>query len=207
MRSKQLKPSSSEVAATAPAPCAALVLAAGRGRRFGSDKRVAPMADGQTLLAATLARVPAQFDQVWVVIAGHDDAQALGVPPAVKVVRAQQAESGMGASLAAGIAALADSPCEVAAVLLGDMPWLAEGTLARLREAATAQHIVVPECQGRRGHPVLFGQAFWPELAQLQGDQGGRVVLLAHPRALRVIEVEDSGVWRDVDTPADLLGR
>ncbi|WP_312935130.1 NTP transferase domain-containing protein, partial [Pseudomonas sp.] len=80
-------------------------------------------------------------------------------------------------------------------------------TLARLREAATAQRIVVPECQGRRGHPVLFGRAFWPELGQVQGDQGGRAVLLAHPQALRVIEVEDAAIWQDVDTPADLLGR
>ncbi|WP_312936710.1 NTP transferase domain-containing protein, partial [Pseudomonas sp.] len=131
MRSKQLNPSRSEVAAIAAAPCAALVLAAGRGRRFGSDKRLAGLADGQALLAATLSRVQAQFDEVWVVIAGHDDAEALGVPPAVRVVHAQQADSGMGASLAAGIGALAGSGAEAAAVLLGDMPWLAGATLAR----------------------------------------------------------------------------
>lgn len=203
MRSKQL----STVRPEGAALCAALVLAAGRGRRFGSDKRLARLGNGQTVLATTVRRAQAQFDEVWVVIAGHDDAQALGLPHGVRVVRAQNADQGLGASLAAGVAAMRESQACVLAVLLGDMPWLADDTPLRLREAATAECIVLPCRDGRRGHPVLFGRRFWPELEQVGGDQGGRAVLQAHPQACLDVEVADPGIWLDIDTPGDLAGR
>ncbi|MFS0827450.1 nucleotidyltransferase family protein [Pseudomonas phoenicis] len=203
MRSKQLSTVCPEGAVT----CAALVLAAGRGRRFGSDKRLARLGDGQTVLATTVRRAQAHFDEVWVVIAGHDDPQALALPEGVRVVRAQHADQGMGASLAAGVRAMRASQTCVLAVLLGDMPWLAADTLLRLRETATAERIVLPCHDGRRGHPVLFGRQFWPELERVGGDQGGRPVLRAHAQACLEVEVADPGIWLDIDTPDDLAGR
>ncbi|HCK4783779.1 TPA: nucleotidyltransferase family protein, partial [Pseudomonas aeruginosa] len=48
------------------------------------------------------------------------------------------------------------------------------------------------------------GRAFWDALAQLDGDQGARRVLLAHRPAWREVPCDDPGVLRDVDTPAAL---
>lgn len=200
MRSKQLHSTCPE----AQPHCVALLLAAGQGRRFGSDKRRARLADGQTLLAASVGNAQAQFAEVWVVIGADDDPQALGLPASVQLARAPLGSDGMGASLAAGMQALAGSTAEAVAVLLGDMPWIASTTLARLQHAASAQTIVVPQYQGQRGHPVLFGRTFWPALRQASGDQGGRSVLQLNAAACRVIEVIDAGVLRDVDTPGDL---
>lgn len=200
MRSKQLQSTCPE----ARVRCVALLLAAGKGRRFGSDKRQAQLADGQTLLAASVGNAQAQFPEVWVVIGAEDDPQALGLPPSVQLVRAPRGGDGMGASLAAGVQALAGSGADALAVLLGDMPWIASATLARLQQAAGADSIVMPQYQGRRGHPVLFGRQFWAALGQAGGDQGGRQVLQDNPHAWRLIEVSDAGVLRDVDTPADL---
>ena len=89
------------------------------------------------------------------------------------------------------------------AVLLGDMPWIAADTLERLAAMATPEAIVFLY-DGQRGHPVLFGRAFWDALAQLDGDQGARRVLLAHRPAWREVPCDDPGVLRDVDTPAAL---
>ncbi|WP_050577211.1 nucleotidyltransferase family protein [Pseudomonas cremoricolorata] len=200
MRSKQLHSTCPE----AQSHCVALLLAAGKGRRFGSDKRQARLADGQTLLAASVGNAQAQFAEVWVVIGADDDPQALGLPMSVQLVRAPRGSDGMGASLAAGMQALAGSPAEAVAVLLGDMPWIAGATLARLQQAAGAELIVMPHCHGQRGHPVLFGRAFWAALGESSGDQGGRQVLRDNAHACRVIEVIDAGVLRDVDTPGDL---
>lgn len=181
----------------------ALVLAAGQGRRFGSDKRRAVLADGRSLLAATLAQAQSQFARVFVLLRDSDDAQALGVPAGVEVLRCAdaQAAQGMGHSLAAAVRALQEQAASAIAVLLGDMPWVSGATLQALAMQARAQRIVFPLLDGQRGHPVLFGRAFWAQLQQLSGDSGAKALLAAQPQACFAVAVDDRGVLRDVDTP------
>jgi molybdenum cofactor cytidylyltransferase len=193
----------------------ALVLAAGQGRRFGSDKRRALLADGTPLLVASLLQAQRNFAQVFVLLQSGDDAQALGVPAGVEVLRCADAELGMGHSLAAGIRALQQQSASAIAVLLGDMPWLSASTLQLLIDQAGPERIVFPCYQGRRGHPVLFGRDFWPQLQLLTGDVGAKALLAAQPQANAAgppeagaacieVAVDDPGVLRDVDTPAAL---
>ncbi len=185
--------------------CAGLVLAAGFGRRFGADKRRARLGDAHTLLAATLAGTGAAFEELWVVLREDDDARALGVPDDLSVIRSPQAERGMGASLAAGIGhLLAASEADSVAILLGDMPWITQATLRELRSHAHPSRIVLPWYAGERGQPVIFGRAFWPALATLTGDQGGKAVIAAHGQACVHVTVNDSGIVRDVDVAGDL---
>ncbi|WP_412460108.1 NTP transferase domain-containing protein [Pseudomonas sp. SC11] len=184
--------------------CAALVLAAGQGSRFGSDKRQAQLDDTHTVLQATLARALESFDRVYVVLRPGDDPSTLGIGSRVRTVHAEHALDGMGASLAAGIDAMAASDAHAVAVLLGDMPWIATATLTTLVCQADQQSIVLPCYQGRRGHPVIFGRRFWPALARLDGDHGGRALIEANPHACQVIEVDDPGILHDIDTPGDL---
>ena len=185
--------------------CIALVLAAGRSRRFGSDKRMAMLPCGQTVLAATLARVLQVFDDVRVVLRPGDDPVALAVDARVGIIWAEQAGEGMGSSLAAGVCALEQSQAKAVAVLLGDMPWVQAQTLLQLKALSTAQQIVVPVYQGERGHPVVFGRVFWPALGRLLGEQGGRKIVQASGEACVYKPVDDPGVLRDVDWPVDTL--
>lgn len=186
--------------------CVALVLAAGRGKRFGSDKRLARLPSGQTVLAATVARVLTGFDQVHVVLRPDDDPQHLGLDNRVALIHAEHTDEGMGVSLAAGIAALEASPAVAVAVLLGDMPWIDSRTLRQLCAQADSERILMPLHHGQRGHPVIFGRRFWPALLRANGDQGGRQVIGDNPQACVRIEVDDPGVVRDIDLPGDLAG-
>jgi molybdenum cofactor cytidylyltransferase len=183
----------------------ALVLAAGRGTRFGSDKRRATLADGRSLLAHSVERARAVFDDVRVVLREGEPGEAFGLPGDCRVIVSPDAASGMGHSLAAGAWSLLDSPARAVAILLGDMPWIESATLRQLAEAASASTIVLPRHAGQQGHPVIFGRDFWPALGQLGGDEGARSVVRAQRDCCVVVEVADAGVLRDVDTPQGLV--
>lgn len=157
-----------------------LVLAAGQGRRFGSDKRLARLADGTTLLAASVARAREAFAEVRVVVRAGDTPASLGLPAQQRLVHSLDASLGMGHSLAAGVAAARNSTARAIAVLLGDMPWIAADTLERLAAMATPEAIVFPLYDGQRGHPVLFGRAFW-DAACATGRRPGRAPCAAGP--------------------------
>ena len=186
---------------------AALLLAAGASRRFGADKRLAPLPSGDTLLATTLATYQRVVGHCTVVIDQADDVLAQWLHAAgatVVLADSRYPPCGMGDSLAQGMRQIASQHVDACLIALGDMPWVQDQTLKQLLEKLEQSPIVVPVWQGRRGHPVGFGARFFGELCQLSGDHGARAVLQAHSAACCVVQVADGGVVRDVDTPADL---
>lgn len=198
----------------------ALVMAAGLSRRFGTDKRRALLADGRTLLQATLAVAQSNFDATWVILRQQDDPWELGIDSNIHVLHAPAGDIGLGTSLGVAFSVFsvhatlpdlsrAQTSAEAAAVLLGDMPWVSPNTCRQLIDHAHAERIVLPRYQeprhqGRPGHPVLFGRSFWTTLGLLRGDTGARDVLKQHASECRFLEVDDPGIHRDVDNPLDL---
>ncbi|MBA3384688.1 MAG: nucleotidyltransferase family protein [Actinobacteria bacterium] len=140
---------------------AAVVLAAGAARRFGSPKQ-------RLLLPRVLERVRASAVAEIVVVAG---AHALEAD--VRVVECDDWERGPGASLRCGLEALAPE-VEAAVVVLADGPHLAPAAIDRVvatwRE--TAAEIVAASYGGDRGHPVLLARAAWSAVP----DEGARAL-------------------------------
>ena len=109
----------------------------------------------------------------------------------------------MGASLACGVQATANAKGWL--VALADMPWITPATIARVAAAvADGALLAAPFHAGERGHPVGFGAACYAQLAALTGDEGAKSVIAAHRDRVARIDVDDRGVLRDVDAPADL---
>jgi molybdenum cofactor cytidylyltransferase len=106
----------------------------------------------------------------------------------------------MGGSIATGVRASTDAAGWL--VALADMPAVAASTIDAVRDAlVSGAPSAAPTHQGRRGHPVGFSARLRPLLLALQGDEGARSVLAAHPP--RQIPVEDPGCLLDLDTAAD----
>lgn len=180
------------------------MLAAGYSRRFGSDKRRLQLADGRSLLCASLALPCALLNEVWLVLRPDDDADDLALPAKVRLVQHPATMQGMGYSLAAGVERLlAESSAQAVAIFLADMPRIRRDSLEALLTCANAGNIVQPSYQGKRGHPVLFGRDFWPQLAALSGDAGARAVLQKNAQAVQLVDLDDPGVLQDIDTPED----
>jgi len=187
-----------------PKVVAAVLLAAGAGKRFGGDKLLHPLADG-VAIAAHAARnlAAAGLEVVAVVRWGDFPLYDMLEQEGCQVTMFQGAARGMGASLAHGIAQARGADGWV--VALADMPRIAPDTIRKVvDELEQGALIVAPSRKGERGHPVGFGAELRDELLTLDGDQGARAVLERHRDAVRLVECDDPGILLDIDRKEDL---
>lgn len=120
-----------------------------------------------------------------------------------EVVVCEDAERGMGASLACGVRAAGEVGGYL--VALADMPFVRPSTIAAVRDALCAGAVLaVPYFRTRRGHPVGIAGRLRTELEALSGDEGARRVLERHAAQVVKIPCGDPGVIRDIDAPDDL---
>lgn len=180
-----------------------ILLAAGKGSRFGSQKLLAQLADGRCVVESAAATLLKNVERVIAVVAGEGDVADLLRRAGCEIVINQRAAEGMGTSIATGVAASPDASGWL--VVLGDMPYLQAGTIAQVRDMLVRERgIVIPTCQTRRGHPVGFHRAYRGELMALIGDEGARTVVAAHAQAVRLLATDDTGVLADIDWPDDI---
>lgn len=181
-----------------------LLLAAGQGRRFGGDKLLQALADGTPVaVAAARALKAACVDSIAVLRPEQDALASLLEAEGLRVVRCAAARSGMGHSLAAGVAASRDARGWL--VALADMPCIRVATLQAVAELiGGGAALAAPSYAGRRGHPVGFAARWRGALLALEGDEGARAILEQSRFLLHVLETDDPGVLQDVDSPADL---
>jgi len=177
----------------------ALVLAAGRATRFGSDKLRAPL-DGRPLLDHAIhAARAAPVDRVILVTRRGMDAGAWpGLPP-VDVLDIDS--DALSQTLKAGIAAAHGAAG--AFVFLGDMPRIPHTVAASLASAIGPAYAAIPRHGGRPGHPVLLSASAFADIAALTGDEGaGRLLRLRDD--VTFVECADPAIHFDVDRPEDL---
>jgi len=185
-------------------PLVGVLLAAGSASRFGGGKLLAPLDDGSPLGLRALINLAACVDSVIAVVRPDDASLARMLANHGAIVSVcPYSSNGMGQSLAWAIRATPLAKAWV--VALADMPWVEQATTRLIVDALERDAaLVAPSHQGLRGHPVGFSRRFYAELAGLSGDDGAKTILRAHAAELQIIETDDAGISRDVDTPADL---
>jgi molybdenum cofactor cytidylyltransferase len=180
---------------------AAVVLAAGAGTRLGG---VAKALLGEPTFLARVVATAREVGVTDVVVAVAEPfgarveaaARLLGA----RVVWNPAPERGMGGSIALGFGALTDAS-DAAWLWPVDHPHVRASTLRTLAGALAGHDVARPLLGGRRGHPPLVARRAWPRLVAC-ADIGARAALAACDAI--DIPVDDVGVVRDVDVPADL---
>lgn len=190
-----------------------LVLAAGRGKRFGAASKLLADVDGRPVLRHVVeAALSTKLDPVIVVLGAGAEAglQALeGLDdPRLRVVFNPSWKSGKASSIETGLReAPADAPGVVA--LLGDMPrvptWLIERVREEFELSGRLTFPVFPGPDGPvKGHPTAYPRELFDEVGHLVGDDTALEAVRRHWSEAVKIPLEDGRTQADIDTAADL---
>ena len=181
---------------------AGILLCGGAGRRFGVDKLLA----GEEPIVARAARhlKAGAGNALAVIPLKRTRLREVLEAEGCAILESDRTSEGMGASLAAGIAATATAEGWI--VALGDMPLVDPVTIEAIRRALErGAPLAAPyDRTGHRGHPVGFSQGLRGELLELGGDVGARDLLARHAGMVERIVTDDPGIFVDIDTKADL---
>lgn len=182
-----------------------ILLAAGRGSRFdpagSANKLLARLPGGEPVVAASARHLLSVLPRVVAVCAQEGEVAGLLRSLGCEVTICTAARDGMGVSLSHAVRA--SLPASSWLVALGDMPFIQPSTIRALSDALEAgAQLAAPVMQGRRGNPVGFGDVHLAALLALQGDEGARRIVGSS--TVTTIDVDDPGIFADIDHPADL---
>lgn len=182
---------------------AAVILAAGRGTRFGGPNKLLSDIAGAPMIACVAETVRASGVGIIHVVVGHESERMKEAlrPLDITVIDNPHYDEGMSSSIAAGIESL-PATVDAAFVVLGDMPLLSTSVFAVLVQAyrRAPELITIPCMNGKRGNPVLWPRRYFGRLVRLQADSGGRALFKEFPDQLQFVEVGTDAIFMDVDT-------
>ena len=137
-----------------------------------------------------------------VVVVGHrgDEVRRKLSRLPVRFAVNEDASSEMGASIARGVEQLSPE-AEAIFIALVDQPAVPPEIIGLLNAAAvrTGSRLVVPEYQGRGGHPVWIDLSFREELLNLDPERGLRALFDTHREEVLRVPVASPYVARDMD--------
>jgi CTP:molybdopterin cytidylyltransferase MocA len=188
------------VSASPPPAVAGVLLAAGDGSRLGQPKALVRLG-GRSLAIRGVELLTSGGAAPVIVVTGAADVELAGT----KTVHNPRWRTGMGSSLAVGLAAV-PADCAAAVVALADQPLVGPAAVRRLIAAFRAgAPVAVAGYGGRPRNPVLIAREHWPRAVEMaEGDVGARPFLRAHPELVTLVECGDTGRPDDIDTPDDL---
>ena len=125
----------------------------------------------------------------------------------VKFIHNPSYETGQASSVTVAIENLPEQ-YDSALIGLADMPFVTAELIDRLIETHNLlpkpeTRITLPLINGERSNPVIWGKAFFDELQNISGDQGGRQILSAYLSAINGVSWEKMQIAEDIDIPED----
>lgn len=185
-------------------PTAGVLLAAGGAQRFGSPKLLAEWRGKPLIRHVAETAISAGLDWVGIVVgAAEEQIRAVVADLPIQIINNPDWQQGQSTSIRAGVQAVPEHTGAVV-FLLGDQPEISGKLVSALidQHRHTQAKIITPTVQGRRGNPVLFDRATFPDLSQIVGDTGGRAIFSKYP--VETLEWDDPAILIDIDTPGDL---
>ncbi len=192
-----------------------VILAAGASSRMGRDKALLPWppsSTSETFLSAAIHLFFPYVDVVLVVVGKNEAALApIVYANGASLVVNPDPERGQFTSLKAGLREVLNRGSDAAMVTLVDRPPVKAETIETLEaafERATAKRkwAVIPEYQGKHGHPILLGRELLEAFLRAPETSNAQEVEHAHQNEIEYVPVDDPLVEIDIDTPEQYAG-
>jgi len=182
---------------------------------MGSDKALLPWpplspgtpASGQTFLSAAIHSLN-PFSEMVIVVAGKNESDLAPVVYANggTVLANPAPERGQFSSLQVGLHEVLNHGRDAAIVTLVDRPPVSMATLQKLCDAFVAAErtwAIVPEYNGRHGHPFLVAREMIEAFLKAPPTASARDIEHQHQEHIEYVAVDDPAVSLNVDTPQD----
>jgi molybdenum cofactor cytidylyltransferase len=189
---------------------AGVILAAGESTRMGRDKALLPWppnaSAGGTLLSTAINALSEFCDLVTVVCGKNETA----LRPVIYgcgafLVQNPNPDVGQFSSLQVGVREVLNQGRDSAMVTLVDRPPPQSTTLQSLMDAFTSRDhsvwSVVPEFQGKHGHPILIGREMIEAFLRAPATSIARDIEHANQQRILYVPVNDPFVTANIDTP------
>ena len=201
----------------APGFCG-VILAAGESSRMGSDKALlawpptAPgssASPGQTFLSAAIRSLAFSTDLVLVVVGENEAALAPAIyAEGAFLVRNPEPKRGQFSSLQVGLREVLNRGRDAAVITLVDRPPANLRTVEKLHDAFAAaaglgKWAVVPEFEGKHGHPLVVGREMIEAFLTAPATATARDIEHRYQAKIEYVAVDDPLVAVNVNTPED----
>jgi molybdenum cofactor cytidylyltransferase len=193
-----------------------VILAAGESSRMGRDKALLPWppagagsSPGETFLSAAIRLFAAYVDVVLVVVGKNEQNLApIVYANGASLIVNPDPDRGQFSSLKAGLQEVLSRGRDAAMVTLVDRPPVRPETIRTLEVAFEKvlherKWAVVPEYQGKHGHPILAGREMIEAFLRAPDSSNARDVEHANQAVIEYLPVGDPLVTVNVDTPED----
>lgn len=181
-----------------------ILLAAGQSTRFGSNKLLHPLNKSKSIAQQSAHNLIQACPNSIAVINNASSILAESLSDTgIKIIENTEAVQGMGSSIACGVQATADADAWL--IVLADMPFIQIQTIKKIiQNFKEKKCILAATYQHQQGHPVLFSKHFFNALTQLNSDAGAKNILKNNLELIKLIELDDPGILKDVDLLEDL---
>ena len=188
-----------------------VILAAGESSRMGRDKALLPWppqaAAAGTFLSAGIQLFDPYVDVVLVVTGkNQQDLAPVVYANGASLVLNPHPEHGQFSSLQVGLREVLNRGRDAAMITLVDRPPVLPATIQLLSDAfdealLQGKWAVVPEYQGKHGHPIFAGRELIEAFLKATATSSARDVEHAHQDKIVYAPVEDPLIVANIDTP------
>ena len=179
---------------------AVLILAAGGGSRFGSNKQLA-LINGRPMLQHCINTANSLCPNSVYTVLGSQAEQLSKKISNTKLIFNEQWQEGLGSSIAAGATHL-QNRCDAILILLADQPAVNRDYLERLIRLFEGSELACSRYSAHLGVPAIFGPSHFSALKNMEGDEGAKMLLQSVTPRPKSLALGASAL--DIDTPEDL---